>query len=85
MSQSYFYPPVASASAANQAAEIALLTLINAKLTIPANDYKLITYVGATTDISTVVFRLGGASGTIVATITLGYDGSGRLSTVTQT
>jgi len=47
-------------------------------------DYIIITYVGATTDIDTVVYKLGGAGGTLVATLTLGYDGSNRLSTVTR-
>ena len=49
------------------------------------HDYKAITYVGATTNISTVVHKLGGASGTVVATLTMGYDGSNRLTSVTKT
>lgn len=48
-------------------------------------DYQLVTYVGLTTDINTVTYKLGGAGGTTVAQISLGYDGSGRLSTVTKT
>lgn len=41
-----------------------------------------ITYVGATTDISTVVYKLLGST---VATLTLSYDGSNRLSSVVKT
>lgn len=47
-------------------------------------DYISTTYVGATTNINTVVYKLGGASGTIVATLTMGYDGSNRLISVTR-
>lgn len=46
------------------------------------HDYRSITYVGATTKIATVVYKLGGAAGTTVATLTLGYDGSDRLTSV---
>lgn len=49
-----------------------------------AFDYQEITYVGATTDIDTVVYKSGGAGGTTVATLTMAYDGSNRLSTVTR-
>lgn len=48
------------------------------------HDYILTTYVGATTRISTVTYKLGGASGTTVATLTLAYDGSDRLTSVTR-
>ncbi len=47
-------------------------------------DYQSITYVGATTDISTVTYKLGGSGGTTVAVLTLGYDGSNRLTSVTR-
>lgn len=50
-----------------------------------AFDYQAITYVGATTDISTVVYKSGGAGGSTVATLTMGYDGSNRLTSVTKT
>ena len=33
----------------------------------------------------TVIYKVGGASGTVVATLTLTYDGSGNLLTVTKT
>lgn len=47
-------------------------------------DYISTTYVGATTRLNTVVYKLGGPSGTIVATLTMGYDGSDRLISVTR-
>jgi hypothetical protein len=49
------------------------------------HDYISMTYVGATTDTATVVYKLGGVAGTVVATLTLGYDGSNRLTSVTKT
>ncbi len=48
------------------------------------HDYLDITYVGATTDIDTVVYKTGGSGGTTVATLTMGYDGSNRLTSVTR-
>lgn len=50
-----------------------------------AFDYIDLTYVGATTDINTAVYKLGGSGGTVVATLTMGYDGSNRLTSVTKT
>jgi chromosome segregation ATPase len=47
-------------------------------------DYISLSYVGATTKILTVVYKIGGAAGTVVATLTLGYDGSDRLTSVTR-
>ncbi len=49
-----------------------------------AFDYQEIAYVGASTDIDTVIYKTGGAAGSTVATLTMGYDGSGRLETVTR-
>lgn len=49
-------------------------------------DYQLITYVPAgpgAGQIDTVTWKLGGAGGSTVASVTLAYDGSDRLSTVT--
>ena len=48
------------------------------------HDYIALTYVGITTDIATATYKLGGAAGTTVATLTLGYDGSNRLTSVTR-
>jgi hypothetical protein len=51
-------------------------------LAIPAYDYIALSYTGA--NLTTVVFRMGGAVGTIVATLTLAYTGS-NLTSVTKT
>ena len=51
-------------------------------------DYVALTYVtsgAAAGEIETAVYRSGGSSGTIAATLTLSYDSSGRLSSVTRT
>ena len=51
-------------------------------LEIPTHDYIANTYTGS--NLTQAVFRRGGASGTIVATLTLTYDGSSNLLTVTR-
>jgi hypothetical protein len=51
-------------------------------LEIPTHDYIANTYTGS--DLTQTVFRRGGASGKIVATLTLTYDGSNNLLTVTK-
>ena len=51
-------------------------------LEIPTHDYIANTYTG--TNLTQTVFRRGGASGKIVATLTLTYDGSSNLLTVTR-
>lgn len=48
------------------------------------HDFIEMTYVGLTTDIDTVTYKLGGAGGTTVATLTMGYDGNNRLATITK-
>jgi hypothetical protein len=53
-----------------------------AGLEIPTHDYIANTYSGS--NLTTVVFRRGGASGTVVATLTMTYDGSNNLLTVTR-
>lgn len=50
-------------------------------------DYTALTYVASGNgvgEIETVTYKLGGASGTTVAVLTLVYDGSNRLSSVTK-
>lgn len=50
-------------------------------------DYLSLTYVAAGNgagEIETVTYKNGGASGTTVATLTLTYDSSDRLETVTR-
>jgi len=52
-------------------------------LSVPEHDY-----IGITNDSNgnptTVVYRAGGASGQIVSTVTMTYDGNGYLSSVTR-
>ena len=61
-----------------------------AGLNIPQHDYIDISYVGSTNNISTVVYKEGGASGTIVATVNFTYVGGvpssddANLATVTK-
>ena len=57
-------------------------------LGVPPHDYIALTYVAAGNGagkISTAVYKIGGSSGTTVATITLTYDSSNRMATVTRT
>lgn len=82
-------PPVGGATAANQVTEIAAINTFSGKsasaLVSQAYDYIATTYVGATTKVDTVVYKSGGSGGTTVATLTMGYDGSDRLTSVTRT
>ncbi len=73
------------AGAATEATLLAFSNKTAGALVSEDFDYQTITYIGATTDIDTVVYKTGGAGGTTVATLTMGYDGSNRLSTVTKT
>ena len=49
---------------------------------IGAYDYISMGYTGS--NLTTVVYKLGGSSGTLVATLTLNYDGSNNLTSVTK-
>ena len=56
---------------------------------IPAFDFQAFTYVGATNNVSTIVFKSGGAGGTTVASLTFTYVGAGAaddddVATITQ-
>lgn len=51
-------------------------------LAIPEHDYVSLTYSG--TNLTGVVYKAGGVSGTTVATLTLAYDGNGNLTSVTK-
>ncbi len=65
----------------------ALNARVAGSLVPSAFDFQSITYVAAGNgagEIETVVYRTGGAAGSIVATLTLAYDASDRLSTVTK-
>ena len=56
---------------------------------IPSYDYIALTYFGAGDDgegeIETVVYKTGGAGGTTVATLTLAYNASNEISSITKT
>lgn len=73
---------------AAQAADIGTLEDRLAGALIPeAHDYIALTYVAAGNgagEIETVTYKTGGAGGSTVGTLTLGYDGSDRLSTITK-
>jgi len=51
-------------------------------LNIPSHDYISCTYTGS--NLTGVVYKLGGSGGTTVATLTLTYDGSNNLTSVTK-
>jgi hypothetical protein len=56
--------------------------LTTSGLAIPRHDYIANTYTGD--NLTEVVYKLGGSEGAVVATLTLTYDGSGNLLTVTR-
>ena len=78
--------PTGAATEATSLAIKADLDDLNARLAggfVPAQfDETVITYVGVSTDIDTVVYKLSGAT---VATLTMSYDGSDRLIGVVKT
>lgn len=51
-------------------------------LAIPEHDYVGMTYTGD--NLTGVVYKTGGANGTVVATLTLAYDGSNNLTSITK-
>ena len=54
---------------------------------IPSHDYIALTYVaagGGIGEIETVVYKTGGSGGTTVGTLTLAYDGSDNLISITR-
>ena len=57
-------------------------TITMAGLNIPIHDYVSCSYTGS--NLTGVVFKVGGSSGDAVATLVLTYDGSGNLLTVTK-
>lgn len=90
--------PTGAATSANQTTANASLSAIetdidqlNARVAgslVPeTHDYVATTYVAAGNgvgEIETVTYKTGGAGGTTVATLTLAYDASNRLSSVTR-
>lgn len=53
-----------------------------AGLNIPLHDYVSLSYTGS--NLTGVTFKVGGSGGSTVATLTLTYDGSNNLLTVTK-
>jgi hypothetical protein len=53
-----------------------------AGLTIPAHDHITLSYTGI--NLTGVVYRTGGSGGTTVGTLTLAYNGSNQLTSVTK-
>lgn len=51
-------------------------------LEIPDHDYIALSYTGS--NLTGVVYKTGGSGGTTVATLTLAYDGSNNLTSVTK-
>jgi len=51
-------------------------------LNIPVHDYLSLSYTGS--DLTEVIYKTGGSGGTTVATLTLTYDGSNNLISVTK-
>jgi hypothetical protein len=51
-------------------------------LEIPEHDYIDLSYTGS--NLTDVVYKTGGSSGTTVATLTLAYDGNDNLTSVTK-
>lgn len=99
MSQVYTWPPTGNntlppnaATASNQVIEIARLTDLDNRLPggfVPAAfDYVALTYVpsgNGVGQVQTATYKTGGAGGTTVATLTLAYDSSNNLTSVTKT
>lgn len=59
-----------------------------AGFTITGYDYWVVTYVAAGNgagEVETIVFKNGGAAGTIIATVTLAYNGDNKVVSATKT
>lgn len=82
--------PVSAASlplpsgAATEATLAAFSDKTAGALVSEAFDYQDISYVGVSSRIDQVIYKTGGSGGTVVATLTMGYDGSDRLTSVTR-
>ena len=55
--------------------------MVQGGLAIPTHDYVSNTYTGG--NLTQTVYKIGGATGTTVATAVMTYDGSGNLLTLT--
>lgn len=51
-------------------------------LAIPEHDHVSMTYTGS--NMTGVVYRQGGSSGVVVAALTLAYDASGNITSITK-
>lgn len=49
---------------------------------IPTHDYRSFGYTSG--NLTSITYKTGGAGGTTVATLTLAYDGSGNLTSITK-
>lgn len=73
--------PTGLATDTKQDAQTVLLQGI-AGFTVTGYDYVSLSYTGS--NLTGVIFKTGGSGGTAVATLTLGYDGSNNLTSVTK-
>jgi hypothetical protein len=58
-----------------------------AGLHIPEHDYVSMTYVASgqgAGEVETITYKTGGASGTVVAVLTLAYDADNKLASITK-
>ncbi len=55
---------------------------ISQGLEIPEHDYIALSYTGS--NLTGVVYKMGGSGGTTVATLVLAYDGNNNLTSVTK-
>lgn len=73
--------PTGAATSDKQDNLITELQVINSL--VPSKyDYISLSYTG--TNLTGVVYKTGGSTGTTIATLTLGYDGSNQLTSVTK-
>lgn len=78
---------IRSTATRTQDGQLAQKTVSLASLVTEPYDFIALTYVTAGNgigEIETVTYRQGGAAGTIVATLTLAYDASDNLISVTR-
>jgi hypothetical protein len=69
--------PTGAATSANQTTANTSLASI-AGMSIPPNDFISLGYTGS--NLTSVIYKLGGSGGTTVATLTLAYTGSDLIS-----
>lgn len=57
---------------------------VNSGLSIPEHDYIALSDYNANDDPGTIEYYVGGATGQLVCTLTLEYDESGNLTSITK-